>query len=77
MKSAFNRLLFCFVIVGALGFYVSLRAGFEDNRQLEHAVRVGNTNVELHHRINVAAEGNWILLSLLLMSTALAGMRPE
>ena len=77
MKTAFNRLLFCFVIAGALGTYVSLKTGLDDNRQLEHAVRVGNPYVELNHRLNVAAEGNWILLSLLVMSTALAGMRPE
>ena len=46
--------------VSAHGFF------FLDMLQLENAVANGSERAELRHRLNVAAEGNWILLDNLI-----------
>ena len=45
-----------------------------DMPALEHAVQSNATNAELRHRLNVAAEGNWILLGNLITVAAIAGI---
>ena len=46
-----------------------------DMPELEKAVRYGSERAEVRHRINVHAEGNWILLGNLITTVAIAGIR--
>ena len=46
--------------VSAYGFFCL------DMPQLDHAVASGSEWAEMRHRLNVAAEGNWILLGNLI-----------
>lgn len=46
--------------VSAYGFFCL------DMPQLENAVASGSERAEMRHRLNVAAEGNWILLGNLI-----------
>ena len=55
-------------IVAGYGFFMI------DMPQLEHAVQSNASNAELRHRLNVAAEGNWILLGNLITVAAIAGI---
>lgn len=56
-------------IVSGYGFFMI------DMPQLEYAVKSKSTNAELRHRLNVSAEGNWILLGNLITVIAIAGIR--
>jgi len=55
--------------VSAYGFFIL------DMPALENAVAVGNNNAELRHRLNVAAEGNWILLGNLITVLSIIGLK--
>jgi len=44
-----------------------------DMPALEHAVAVGSERSEVRHRLNVAAEGNWLLLGNLITVIAISG----
>ena len=55
--------------VSAYGFF------FLDMPALENAVAVGSTNAELRHRLNVAAEGNWILLGNVITVLSIVGLK--
>lgn len=46
----------------------------KDIRQLEIAVRTGNNNVELRHRINTWGNVGTILIANLISTVSLAGM---
>ena len=56
-------------VVSAYGFFLL------DMPALENAVAVGNENAELRHRLNVAAEGNWILTGNLITVISLSQIR--
>ena len=55
--------------ISAYGFFLL------DMPALENAVAVKNENAELRHRLNVAAEGNWILLGNIITVISLAGLK--
>ncbi len=61
------------------GAGVSLVSGYGlfniDMPALEHAVASGSSNAELRHRLNVAAEGNWILLGNLITVASIVGIK--
>lgn len=73
-----NLLLSLAAIYGA---GVSVVAGYGlfniDMPALEHAVLTSSPNAELRHRLNVAAEGNWILLGNLITVVAIAGIKRQ
>lgn len=60
------------------GIGVSLVSGYGffmiDMPALEHAVKSNSSNAELRHRLNVSAEGNWILLGNIITVVAIAGI---
>ena len=56
-------------VVSAYGFFLL------DMPALENAVAVGNENAELRHRLNVAAEGNWILLGNVITVLSIVGLK--
>lgn len=56
-------------VVSAYGLFVI------DMPALEHSVAVKSKNAELRHRINVAAEGNWILAGNLITVISLSQIR--
>ena len=70
---------FLLVLASLYGVGVSLISAHGliniDMPELEKAVAVGATNAELRHRMNVAAEGNWILLGNLITVVALVGLK--
>lgn len=49
----------------------------KDMPALEHAVKVNNQNAEMRHRINVFADGTWVLLGNLITVASLAGLRKK
>ena len=55
--------------ISAYGFFLL------DMPALENAVAVNNENAELRHRLNVAAEGNWILLGNIITVISLTGLK--
>ena len=60
------------VIVSSICLYWGLA---KDMPALEHAVHVENKNAELRHRINVFADGTWLLLGNLITISALSSIR--
>lgn len=42
---------------------------------LEHAVVNGSERAEVRHRLNVAAEGNWILLGNIITVMSIVGLK--
>jgi hypothetical protein len=68
--------IFCIYGIGVSG--VSLYWGLmKDMPALEHAVKVNNQNAEMRHRINVFADGTWVLLGNLITVASLAGLRKK
>ena len=49
----------------------------KDMPALEHAVATKAENAELRHRINVFADGTWILLGNLITVGSIAGMKGD
>ena len=60
------------VVVSSISLYWGLA---KDMPALEHAVQVENKNAELRHRINVFADGTWLLLGNLITISALSSIR--
>ena len=70
-----NFLFASFAIYGIAASAISAYGLFLlDMPALENAVAVNNQNAELRHRLNVAAEGNWILLGNLITVVSLIGV---
>ena len=68
--------IFCLYGMGVSG--ISLYWGLmKDMPALEHAVHVNNQNAELRHRINVFADGTWLLMGNLITISALSGLRKK
>ena len=59
------------VAVSSICLYLGLA---KDMPALEYAVEVGNQNAELRHRINVFADGTWLLLGNLITIASVAGL---
>ena len=57
--------------VSSLSIYWGLA---KDMPALEHAVMVKNHDAEMRHRINVFADGTWVLLGNLVTVAALIGI---
>lgn len=55
--------------VSTYGFF------FLDVPQLENAVASGTERAEIRHRLNVAAEGNWILLGNIITIISISSMK--
>lgn len=71
-----NILLALFSVYGIGVSSVALYWGLaKDMPALEHAVSVQNNNAELRHRINVFADGTWILLGNIITVGSLAAMK--
>jgi|DEB0MinimDraft_10_1074344.scaffolds.fasta_scaffold80431_2 hypothetical protein len=70
-----NFVLTLFALYGigasAVSFYGMF---FLDLPALDQAVATNAENAELRHRLNVSAEGNWILLGNLITVVAISGM---
>ena len=65
--------IFCIYGIGVSG--VSLYWGLMlDMPALENAVKVNNHNAEMRHRINVFADGTWVLLGNLITIASLSGL---
>jgi len=60
--------------VSATSLYWGL---FKDLPALEYAVQVQDTNAELRHRINVFADGTWLLLGNLITVSALSRIKKK
>ena len=70
-----NFLFASFAIYGIAASTISAYGLFLlDLPALEHAVAVKNPNAELRHRLNVAAEGNWILLGNIITVVSIIGV---
>ena len=68
--------IFCIYGLGVSG--VSIYWGLaKDMPALEHAVQVKNNNAEMRHRINVFADGTWVLLGNLITVASLIGMKQK
>ena len=73
-----NTLLSIFCVYGIGVSAVSLYWGLiKDMPALEHAVQVNNQNAEMRHRINVFADGTWVLMGNLITIASLAGLRKK
>ena len=71
-----NVLLTIFAIYGICVSSVSLYWGLaKDMPALEHAVKVRHENAELRHRINVFADGTWLLLGNLITVISVSTMK--
>lgn len=71
-----NILLSIFCVYGIGVSAISLYWGLmKDMPALEYAVKVNNQNAEMRHRINVFADGTWVLLGNLITISSLAGIR--
>ena len=46
----------------------------KDMPALEYAVKVGDQNAELRHRINVFADGTWVLLGNIITVASISGI---
>ena len=65
--------IFCVYWLGVSA--VSLYWGLlKDMPALEQAVKVGSQNAEMRHRINVFADGTWVLLGNLITVASLIGI---
>jgi len=72
MKNIFLS-IFCVYGIGVSA--VSLYWGLlKDMPALEQAVIVGSQNAEMRHRINVFADGTWVLLGNLITVASIAGI---
>jgi hypothetical protein len=70
-----NLVLTFFALYGLGASTISLYGMFVlDMPALDQAVATGAQNAELRHRLNVSAEGNWILLGNLITVAAISGM---
>ena len=58
--------------VSAISVYWGLS---KDMPALEYAVKVKDVDAEMRHRINVFADGTWVLLGNLITIGALTGMK--
>lgn len=68
-------LLSFFSIYGLIVSGVSLYWGLmKDMPALEYAVKVGDQNAELRHRINVFADGTWVLLGNIITVASISGI---
>ena len=56
-------------VISAYGLFIL------DMPALENAVAVGNNNAELRHRLNVSAEGNWILFGNIITVLSIVGLK--
>ena len=67
---------FCIYGIGvsSLSIYWGLA---KDMPALEHAVMVKNHDAEMRHRINVFADGTWVLLGNLITVASLIGMKQK
>ena len=73
-----NILLFIICIYGIGVSSISLWWGLaQDMPALEYAVKTNSQNAELRHRINVFADGTWMLLGNLISVTSIIGMRSK
>ena len=71
-----NLILSVFVVYGLGVSTISIYWGLaKDMPALEYALKVGNNDAEMRHRINVFADGTWVLLGNLITVVALTGMR--
>jgi len=71
-----NILLSIFCLYGVSVSGVSLYWGLlKDMPALEHAVYMNNQNAEIRHRINVFADGTWVLLGNLITVCSIAGIQ--
>lgn len=75
MKQIFFS-FFCIYGIGvsAVSVYWGLA---KDMPALEHAVMIGNSDAEMRHRINVFADGTWVLLGNLITVASLTGIRKK
>lgn len=70
-----NLILSIFCVYGIGVSAVSLYWGLaKDMPALEYAVKTKSRNAEMRHRINVFADGTWILLGNLITISALLGI---
>ena len=67
-----NFLLVLFMLYGGTISSVFLYHGFLDMKMLNSAFESGHEHAELRHRINVSADGTWILLGNIITLIALA-----
>ena len=73
-----NLILSVFVVYGLGVSTISIYWGLaKDMPALEYALSVGNNDAEMRHRINVFADGTWVLLGNLITVVALTGMRSK
>lgn len=72
-----KNLIFSVFFVYGLGVStISIYWGLaKDMPALEYALKVGNNDAEMRHRINVFADGTWVLLGNLITVAALSGLR--
>ena len=71
-----NFLLGIFCLYGVGVSSISLYWGLaKDMPALEYAVKVQDHKAEMRHRINVFADGTWILLGNIITVCSLAGMK--
>jgi hypothetical protein len=69
-----NFFLTCSLLFGVGTSAVSSYWGAIDMYQLDKAFRAGDNHAELRHRINVFADGTWILLGVLISVTSVCGI---
>ena len=71
-----NFLLVLFSVYGVGVSSISLYWGLaKDMPALEHAVQVENKNAELRHRINVFADGTWLLLGNVITTISISSIK--
>jgi len=72
-----KHIIFSFFFVYGIGVSaISVYWGLsKDMPALEYAVKVQDVDAEMRHRINVFADGTWVLLGNLITVGALAGMK--
>ena len=62
------------IVVSSVSLYWGLA---KDMPALEHAVRVEHKNAELRHRINVFADGTWLLLGNLITVMSISSIKQK
>ena len=73
MKNLFLTLCALYgIVVSSVSLYWGLA---KDMPALEYAVHVENKNAELRHRINVFADGTWLLLGNLITVISVSSMK--
>lgn len=70
-----NFFLSCSFIFGLGAATVSSYWGLTDMYQLNKAYETQNNHAELRHRINVFADGTWILLGVMISVVSICGIR--